>query len=146
MSEADYQDRAYFGIVNLIFKTKEEKIGSIRIYDVVWAGIIGSVKTTYDIKECSGIQLLSNGEYELNPYCTLPAEDNLLGDVNGDGKVTAADARLALRRAVGLETYKSGSREFLACDADSNGKITAADARKILRAAVGLEKLYRVFP
>lgn len=63
------------------------------------------------------------------------------GDVNGDGKVTAADARLALRRAVSLETYEPGSVKFLACDVDGNGKVTAADARKILRAAVGLETL-----
>lgn len=65
----------------------------------------------------------------------------LLGDVNGDGKVTAADARLALRRAVGLESYAEGSASFLACDVTFDGKVTAADARKILRAAVGLEEL-----
>ena len=67
--------------------------------------------------------------------------DFVPGDVNNDGRVTAADARLALRRAVGLETYAPESREFKACDVDGNGKITAADARKILRAAVGLETL-----
>ena len=68
-----------------------------------------------------------------------PQDDFMLGDVNFDGKITAADARLALRRAVGIETYAEGSKEFKACDVDKNGKITAADARKILRAAVGLE-------
>lgn len=63
------------------------------------------------------------------------------GDVDADGKVTAADARLALRRAVGLEDYASGSDEFLACDVDSDGQVTAGDARTILRAAVALEAL-----
>ena len=63
----------------------------------------------------------------------------MLGDVNNDGKITAKDARLALRRAVGLETYAEGTREFIACDVNKDGKITAADARKILRAAVGME-------
>ena len=62
-----------------------------------------------------------------------------IGDVDGDGKVTAADARLALRRAVNLETYAPGTREFLACDVDKDTTVTAADARLILRAAVGLE-------
>ncbi len=33
----------------------------------------------------------------------------LAGDVDLDGKVTASDARLALRRAVNLETYEAGS-------------------------------------
>lgn len=65
----------------------------------------------------------------------------LLGDVDLDGSVTAADARLALRGAVGLENYKSGSAAFKAADADRDKKLTAGDARMILRAAVGLEKL-----
>ena len=63
------------------------------------------------------------------------------GDVDGDGRITAADARLALRASVGLETYAAGSREALACDADGDGQITAADARLILRASVGIETL-----
>lgn len=70
---------------------------------------------------------------------TPPETDVMLGDVNNDGKVTAADARLALRRAVNLETYAPGSREFTACDVTKDSKISAADARKILRGAVGLE-------
>ena len=62
-----------------------------------------------------------------------------LGDVNGDGRVTAADARLVLRAAVGYVHYKG--KLFTAADADKNKKIEAADARLILRAAVGLESL-----
>lgn len=63
------------------------------------------------------------------------------GDVDGDGKVSSADARLALRASVGLEKYAKGSAQFKAADADKDGKITSADARLILRASVGLEKL-----
>ena len=63
------------------------------------------------------------------------------GDVDGDGKLTPADARLSLRASVGLEKYKKGSAQFLACDADKDGTLTPADARLILRASVGLEKL-----
>lgn len=62
-----------------------------------------------------------------------------LGDVNHDGKITSSDARLALRRAVGLETYAAGSVEFKACDVNKDNKVTAADARLILRGAVGLD-------
>ena len=61
------------------------------------------------------------------------------GDVDKSGEITAADARLALRMAVGLEDFAPGSPEFLAADADKSGGVTAADARLILRAAVGLE-------
>ena len=63
----------------------------------------------------------------------------LLGDVDDDKSITAADARLALRRAVELETYAPGSREYIACDVDKADGVTAADARLILRAAVELE-------
>lgn len=69
----------------------------------------------------------------------LPEPAFLPGDVNLDGRVTAADARLALRRAVGLETYAEDSVQFRAGDVTRDGRITAADARRILRGAVGLE-------
>ena len=69
-----------------------------------------------------------------------------LGDVNNDGRVSAADARLALRQAVGLENYAADSAEFKAADVDANGKVTAYDARMILRCAVGLEDLNKPVP
>lgn len=64
--------------------------------------------------------------------------DDLLGDVSGDGEVTAEDARLCLRCAVGLENYAKGSDQFNACDVDGDNAVTAGDARLILRMAVGL--------
>ena len=62
-----------------------------------------------------------------------------LGDVDGNGEISSADARLCLRRAVDLETYEKGSAKFIVCDVDRNGEVTSADARLILRAAVDLE-------
>ena len=61
------------------------------------------------------------------------------GDVDSDGQISAADARLALRASVGLENLNK-SQQFVA-DIDSNGSITAADARIILRLSVGLEDI-----
>lgn len=55
----------------------------------------------------------------------------VLGDVNADGKVTAADARLVLRVAASLETLDDV--KTYAADVDANTKVVAADARKILR-------------
>jgi len=63
-----------------------------------------------------------------------------LGDVDFDGKISSADARLALRRAVGLEESLAAAQLF-AADTDSDSKILSSDARAILRAAVGLEKI-----
>lgn len=63
-----------------------------------------------------------------------------MGDVDGDGKVSPADARMALRKAVMLDDYSTTSSAFAASDTDNDGRITPADARKILRVAVQLEK------
>ncbi len=75
------------------------------------------------------------------PFIPTVGAAYILGDVDGDGHVTAADARLALRRAVLLESYAVGSDAFGAADVDFDGQVTASDARMILRAAVGLEAL-----
>ncbi|MBO5935245.1 MAG: leucine-rich repeat protein [Clostridia bacterium] len=61
----------------------------------------------------------------------------VLFDVNGDGNISASDARLALRASAKLEVLE-GNR-FTAADVDKNGKITAADARLILRKSAKLD-------
>ena len=63
----------------------------------------------------------------------------IIGDVNGDGKITAADARKALRIAAGLDKVENLTVPFEIVDYNCDKKITAADARKILRKAAGLE-------
>ncbi len=60
-----------------------------------------------------------------------------IGDVNGDGKITADDARLALRYSAKLE--KLNEAAVTAADADKNGTVTAEDARKILRVSAKLD-------
>ena len=66
-----------------------------------------------------------------------PSETDTLGDVNGDGKVTSADARLALRAALSLEALSSS--QVLAADANRDGYIRSSDARMILRVALKLD-------
>ena len=60
-----------------------------------------------------------------------------LGDVNGDSKITAADARIALRYSAKLE--KLTDEQIKAADVDNSGKVNASDARKILRVASKLD-------
>ena len=73
-------------------------------------------------------------------FCALrlpaAADTILLGDLDTDDLITVADARLALRMAVGL--MNATDDHILVADADGNGKITPNDAREILRVAVGL--------
>lgn len=70
---------------------------------------------------------------------SVSAADISLGDVSGDGKITASDARLALRAAADLDKLSETQK---AC-ADVNGdiKVTAADARILLRIAAGLDSI-----
>lgn len=59
------------------------------------------------------------------------------GDVDSDGKISASDARLALRISAKISSGSSFVR--LCADADGNGNVTATDARRILRVSAQLE-------
>lgn len=61
------------------------------------------------------------------------------GDLNGDGKVTIADATIALQLAVGL--VKPTPEQLAAGDLNGDGKVAIAEVTQILRAAVGLIQL-----
>ncbi|MBR6780085.1 MAG: leucine-rich repeat protein, partial [Clostridia bacterium] len=63
---------------------------------------------------------------------------SVLGDINGDGEVATADARLVLRKAVNLETFDNAQN--VAANVDNNKEVGVADARMILRASVNLDK------
>ncbi len=54
------------------------------------------------------------------------------GDANGDDIVSATDALIALKTAVGV----NGCADFL-CDVDRSGRVTATDALEILKRATG---------
>ena len=62
----------------------------------------------------------------------------MTGDVDGNGKHTAADARLVLRYSAKLE--KLNDEQLSVADVDYNGKVSASDARYILRVSAKLDK------
>lgn len=64
----------------------------------------------------------------------------MLGDADGNGEITVADARQVLRFAVKLDV-PSNDEIKAAADVNRDGDINVSDARTVLRAAVGLEKL-----
>lgn len=71
--------------------------------------------------------------YETNDKVPTNYYLSVTGDVDSDGKVTAADARKILRACAGLETLEN--EYFIAADVNMDGKVTAADARNTLRVA-----------
>jgi hypothetical protein len=54
------------------------------------------------------------------------------GDANGNGSISASDALVALRSAIGLEPCA-----LCLCDTNQSDKVTAGDALAVLRRAVG---------
>ncbi len=107
----------------------------------------------YDVTGESGIVYVADFDRSADVYAVMDlilsletapggveTAARISGDVDGDGSVTAVDARLALRAGVGLETALS-AEAFSAADANGDGALTAGDAREILRASVGLGSL-----
>ncbi|MCR5781222.1 MAG: dockerin type I repeat-containing protein [Clostridia bacterium] len=77
------------------------------------------------------------GEEETRPIAKLGIV-YIIGDVNGDGRILADDARLALRASAKLE--KLSPAQMLAADANGDGQVLADDARLILRFSAKLQK------
>ncbi|MBQ8209965.1 MAG: dockerin type I repeat-containing protein [Clostridia bacterium] len=67
------------------------------------------------------------------------AAEYTLGDVNADGEITAADARLILRNSAELEVLSAEQKAV--ADINSDGDVTASDARIALRISAELEDI-----
>ena len=61
-----------------------------------------------------------------------------MGDIDGDGSITSADALVILQNVVAIKEFTEV--ENIAADVDGDGSITSADALVILQYVVGLEK------
>ncbi len=62
---------------------------------------------------------------------------SVLGDINSDGKITSADARLALRYSSAME--KPSTAQKTAADMNKDGAVTIADVKLIMADALDLE-------
>ena len=70
------------------------------------------------------------------PYVAPAKAASIVGDVNGDGVVTPADALAIMTSLVGNQL--PAGYNIANGDADGNGQITSLDAQIILAYAVGL--------
>lgn len=73
----------------------------------------------------------------LNLFFIVTVVKSLLGDVNKDGKITAMDARLALRIAAKIDVPTEYQAKAANYNKDAN--ITAMDAGLILRKSAKLD-------
>jgi hypothetical protein len=92
----------------------------------------------YDLVYQPAIGLLVAGTYGrgMFAYDVGAQAATLRGDVNGDGKIDAADALLIQQALVGL--LPASTAIYPRGDANCNGSIDAADVVLVLRTAVGL--------
>ena len=72
----------------------------------------------------------------LNLIAPVVKAESILGDVNGDGKITSDDARLALRYSAGME--KPSSAKKTAADVNKDGAVTVEDVKLIMSDALDL--------
>lgn len=102
------------------------------------------------VNECGEITAVSYGATEvvarteagdITAVCnvTVSDEEFVCGDVDGDGKVTLADAQMTLKAALKLTTLDE-KKETIA-DVDENGSVNLSDAQLILKIALKLIKI-----
>lgn len=130
--EADIQE-SFSPYADTLFITEETKAGDIKYF--------GERITFYDSQgnELSADDYLKTGDslvyFDILALYTVV----LVGDCNCDGKITASDARIALRMSANLYKYSELPETHGAWDADFSQTIEAADARSILRVSAGLD-------
>ena len=86
---------------------------------------------------CIDMQKLNEEPSTEKPSTDKPVVEVMKGDIDGNGKITASDARTVLRMAAKLEPTTADAVQI--ADMNSDGKLTASDARTILRKAAKLE-------
>ncbi len=140
-----------YDVKNNITETETVKtVGENSIFAVsenTVEGLLNNIKADVVIKDKDGKDVKNTDILKSGMTVTFTDKDGkaietltviVPGDNDGDGAVSSADARSALRAAVGLD--KMNDWQMSASDVEEMDKkeISSADARYILRAAVGL--------
>jgi hypothetical protein len=71
----------------------------------------------------------------------LPEPDFQLGDANGDGEITMADANMVVNYFLAEDKDSIDNFHFEAADANEDGDITMADANKIVNIFLGTDSV-----
>ena len=129
-------------VIEVIDDTKTVTVDGVSVLAAV-----GDVKVADVLSAARGAKLLDKSGNAVNgdvPLATgmkivfdnKTVEIAVLGDVDGNGEINVADARLALRQAVSLENLNG---VYLFAGKVGGDSVGVSEARKILRAAVGLD-------
>lgn len=113
-------------------------LSGLTVQDIINGSNVDNI-VSRDGKNVDGSSKISTGMKAVRKANGIKNEIDIviMGDVDGNGSVTVADARLALRGAVLLDRYAGAF--FKAANITGGETISVSDARKILRIAVALE-------
>ncbi len=102
---------------------------------VIVANVEKNEEITGDAPVGTGNYVVLGYDGNLQDYCYAV----VLGDGDGNGTITASDARIALRISAKIQT--ASDAVICALDINSDGKVTASDARIILRVSAKLQTM-----
>ena len=95
----------------------------------------------FTFKKTGTVKVSVVSEYDdtihYNNYTFTISEKPKAGDINGDGTLNSADARLILRLAAKISACSETTLQY--ADTDGNGTVSAADARVALRVSAKIE-------
>ena len=95
----------------------------------------------FTFKKAGTVKVSVVSEYDdtihYNNYTFTISEKPKAGDINGDGTLNSADARLILRLAAKISACSETTLQY--ADTDGNGTVSAADARVALRVSARIE-------
>ncbi len=118
-----------FGVIST------DGIGSGDLFTITFKGVAeGSTPVNITVVDITDTQNNPLSYAVVNGSITVYTR--MKGDANDDGKITASDALLYLRYAVGQD-ISPYHLDPVSDDVTCDGKITASDALKVLRKAVG---------
>ncbi len=139
--EFDYSDNVMSSITEIKVLSEE----NIAAKSETSVGQLLSQLKGAEVKDVNGNEVSEDKKLGSGMTVILPDGESytvvVKGDLDSNGEVTAADARLTLRASVGLETNSNDWFKDAGNIEKEQGeqKLTAADARLILRGSVDLE-------
>ena len=119
---------------NLTFSSSDTKVAVVSKNGVVTAVGEGSAKISVIASDFEVVQI----DVTVSPVVGPQIETPLYGDVNLDGKVTAADATAIMQSIANRDKYELNEQQMLNADVDGVPGVTGKDALVIQQIDAGL--------
>lgn len=134
-------------IMSAVFTVKDSEDVGASAFSISTSDANGATPYRLAFTKESGLEAVTTSTDDLTETVTIaaaPAPSVMIGDVNGDGIITAADAQEIKRYAAELDSLIQNSELnawLKIADINGDGLLTAADAQEIERFAAELDSL-----